>query len=73
MLKDVQSQETSEHNTVPHCLVCGTTLSLRPAQGRKSLKPFIMMICPINGRHIRGFITDQEFVNKIMDRLHKYQ
>ena len=51
------------------CPVCGTTLILRPAQGRKSGKPFLMLVCPSDGRHFRTFINDQEYVRQVFNRL----
>ena len=51
------------------CPVCGIDISVRPARGRKSNKPFIMLICPADGRHLRGFITDQAYVNEVANRL----
>ena len=51
------------------CPVCSRSLAIRPAQGRKSGKPFIMMVCPTDGRHFRGFITDQDYVARITRRL----
>ena len=51
------------------CLVCGETLSIRPATGRKSGKPFIMLICGTSGKHFRGFITDQSYVAGVMGRI----
>ena len=51
------------------CLVCEEPLELRPAQGRRSGKPFLMLICPRDGRHFRGFINDKEFVAGVMSRL----
>ena len=51
------------------CLVCGGPLELRTAQGRGSGKPFLMLICPRDGRHFRGFINDKEFVAGVMSRL----
>ena len=51
------------------CLVCGTSLELRLAKGRKSGKPFIMLICPKDGRHFRGFINDQTYVKEVLARL----
>ena len=51
------------------CLVCGTDLSLRLTRGRKSGKPFVMLICPIDGRHFRGFITSQPYVAEVLARL----
>jgi hypothetical protein len=49
-----------------YCPICAAVLSIRAAKGRKSNKPFIMMLCPQDGRHFRGFITDQEFINKVV-------
>ncbi len=51
------------------CLVCGTALDLRLAKGRKSGKPFIMLICPVNGRHFRGFVGDQGYVSQVLAKL----
>ena len=51
------------------CLICGESLSLRMARGRKSGKPSLMLVCPSNGRHFRGFITDRTYVNQVMARL----
>ena len=59
-------------NNVPKtapCLVCEEPLELRPAQGRESGKPFLMLICPGDGRHFRAFINDKEFVAGVMSRL----
>lgn len=51
------------------CPVCGIPLSIRPSRGRKSGKPFIMMVCPTDGRDFRGFITNQRYVAQVFDRL----
>ncbi len=51
------------------CLVCSHDLALRLARGRKSGKPFIMLICPKDGRHFRGFINDQTYVKEVLARL----
>ena len=51
------------------CIVCGGSLSLRTAKGRKSGKPFLMLICPSDGRHFRGFINDRAFVDSVLSRL----
>ena len=48
------------------CPVCGDLVDVRPAQGRKSRKPFIMLVCSRDGRHFRAFISDQEFVARVM-------
>ena len=48
------------------CPVCGDPVDVRPAQGRKSHKPFVMLVCSRDGRHFRGFINDQEFIARVM-------
>ena len=48
------------------CPICANALSIRMAKGRRSNKPFIMLICPQDGRHFRGFITDQAYISKIL-------
>jgi hypothetical protein len=50
------------------CPVCGNPLSVRPAEGRKSRKPFIMLICAVDPTHFRGFIANQPYVLSVMDR-----
>jgi ParB family chromosome partitioning protein len=47
------------------CLVCGCQLIIRVARGRKSGKPFVMIICPADGRHFRGFVGDREYVSRV--------
>ncbi len=51
------------------CPVCSTPLQLSPAKSRRSKKPktFLMLRCPADGRHFRGFIQDVEFVGKVVD------
>ena len=51
------------------CPVCSEPLTVRPAEGRKSGKPFIMLVCPKDGRHFRGFITDKDYVERVHVRL----
>ena len=52
------------------CPVCSVALTLSIATSRKAKKPktFLMLICPVDGRHFRGFINDQEFVSRAMDK-----
>ena len=50
------------------CPVCSETLSVRLATGRKSGKPFVMLVCPINGRHIRAFVSDRDFVSSVIEK-----
>ena len=51
------------------CPVCGTALRLSTARSRKAKNPktFLMLTCPVDGRHFRGFINDREFVSRTMD------
>jgi len=56
-------------STQLHCLVCREPLILRPARGRKSGKPSLMLICPLSGKHFRGFITDQAYVAEVFARV----
>ncbi len=56
-----------------NCPVCSGSLAVRMAQGRKSGKPFIMLVCPQDGRHFRAFITDQPYVKGVMDNLESPQ
>ena len=51
------------------CLVCGEPLTVRLAHGRKSRKPFVMLLCARDGRHFRGFINDRSFVDGVLTRL----
>ena len=50
------------------CVVCGTPLTVRAARGRKSGKPFLMVVCSRDGRHFRGFIADQKYVKDIFEK-----
>ena len=50
------------------CPVCASELEVRLAHGRRSGKTFLMAVCPKDGRHIRAFINDQEYVRKVLDR-----
>jgi len=36
------------------------------ARGRKSGKPFVMLACPEDGRHIRAFIADRTYVENLI-------
>ena len=59
---------TTNGSTLP-CPVCHQTLDVRMARGRKSGKPSLMLICPRDGRHFRGFIADKEYVQAVVDRV----
>ena len=51
------------------CPVCSAAVAVRLAQGRKSKKPFVMLVCPRDGRHLRAFITDKGYVAGVLERL----
>ena len=59
---------TSSIQGIP-CLICSDPLTVRMARGRKSGKPFVMLVCGRDGRHFRGFITDQTYVGELLARL----
>jgi hypothetical protein len=52
------------------CPVCEIALILTPARSRKSKNPkqFLMLVCPNDGRHFRGFINDREFVGEVIQK-----
>ena len=60
---------TDQIQPSPPCPVCRSPLTVKSAQGRKSGKPFIMLVCTRDGRHFRGFISDAEYVGKVLERL----
>lgn len=49
------------------CPVCAGPLSVRLAKGRRSGKPFLMLVCPADGRHLRAFITDKVYVAAVLE------
>ena len=51
------------------CPVCRNELSFRIARGRKSGKPFLMVVCLVDGRHFRGFVGDQNYVKQVLNRI----
>ena len=51
------------------CVVCKEPLTVRLARGRKSGKPFVMLLCGRDGRHFRAFINDQVYVGHVLERL----
>ena len=55
--------------TEVRCPVCAAALKLTTARSRKSKIPrtFLMLACPKDGRHFRGFISDRDFVQRTLD------
>ena len=64
----MSTQYASEPSTL-RCPVCGLGLSLDLARGRRSGKPFLMLVCPRDGRHFRAFINDASYVRQVLERL----
>ncbi len=60
---------TSADSHALHCHLCHESLSVRLARGRKSGKPFVMLVCPGDGRHIRAFVADADYVSNLIERL----
>lgn len=58
---------------IPSCPLCGEALAVTLARGRKSGKPSIMLICPEDGRHFRGFITYRPYVEEVLSKLEAKQ
>ena len=67
-MKQGTGAHTNSGAAIP-CLVCRGPLTVRLARGRKSGKPFVMMLCTQDGRHFRAFINDQEYVAAVLERL----
>ena len=57
------------YSDTPRCLVCGHSLDLRQSQGRRSRKPSLTFVCPVDGRHFRAFITYLPYVEAVLERL----
>lgn len=52
------------------CPICHKPLRFSVATSRRSKrkKLFVMLVCPSDGRHFRGFISDQGFVRRLVDQ-----
>ena len=51
------------------CHICQTSLKVKLCFGRKSGKPGVSLSCSADGRHLRAFVTDKEYVQGVMERL----
>jgi hypothetical protein len=58
-----------DSSLAPRCPICGDPLLIRLATGRKSGKPFVMMLCSQDGRHFRGFISHRPYVEQFVAKL----
>lgn len=59
----------ASHANSLNCHICQTSLKVKLCFGRKSGKPGVSLSCPADGRHLRAFVTDKEYVRGLMDRL----
>ena len=66
MNKDITYTQMYTGKAIP-CLVCKEPLRVKLTRGRKSGKPFVMLICSQDGRHFRAFINDQEYVSRVLE------
>ena len=58
------TQQTDK--TTVSCHICQAALKVKLARGRKSGKPFVMLACPEDGRHIRAFVADRTYVENLI-------
>ena len=51
------------------CPICSESLRFSLATSRKAKhkKTFVMLVCPNDGRHFRGFISDQAWVGRLIE------
>jgi hypothetical protein len=56
-------------NNTPRCPICNESLVIRLAKGRKSGKAFVMLVCAVDGRHFRGFISHRPYVEQFIVNL----
>ena len=59
--------QQADKPTLP-CHICQAPLKIKLAKGRKSGKPFVMLACPEDGRHIRAFVADRTYVENLIGR-----
>ena len=69
MTSMIDNGNSAAYSNTPNCMVCGEALDLRRTQGRRSRKPFLMFVCPVDGRHFRAFVTYQPFVDAVLGRM----
>lgn len=52
------------------CPLCASPLrfSLATSRRAKKKKAFVMLVCPTDARHFRGFISDQDYVKDLLGK-----
>jgi hypothetical protein len=53
------------------CPICGAALTLSPCRPSRAGKNSLHVRCPVEGRHLRGFITHQPLVDEVLDQVQK--
>ena len=48
------------------CPICGADLEVKPCRPSKAGKNSLQVICPVDGRHLRGFIAHQPLVDDLL-------
>lgn len=59
---------TTLNDSLP-CPICGIYLEVKPCHPSKAGKNSLHVRCPVDGRHLRGFIAHQPLVNDLLQRL----
>ena len=60
-------------NQIAPCPLCDQPMLIKLSYTRRSGKPFIGLRCTQDGRHFRGFITDKDYVNKVISHAENRQ
>ena len=50
------------------CIVCSAPLDAR-LTSNKAGRPSLMLVCREEPRHFRGFVNDQAYVRRVIERL----
>ncbi len=56
---------TTLNDSLP-CPICGTDLQVKPCRPSKAGKNSLHVRCPVDGRHLRGFIAHQPLVDDLL-------
>jgi hypothetical protein len=61
---------TNLDTSIP-CPICGAALTLSLCRPSRAGKNSLHVPCPVEGRHLRGFIAHQPLVDEVLDQLQK--
>ncbi len=59
---------TTLNDSLP-CPICGADMLVKPCRPSKRGKNSLSVRCPVDGRHLRGFIAQQPLVNDLLQKL----